>query len=180
MKHFFLSLFILNSIVTFSQDKYISRNGQVQFNASTPLETIRPVNNHVSSILDTRNGNIVFQLKMISFKFEKALMEEHFNEKYVESEKFPKSTFIGKILDWDKIDWDKEEQNVQTTGTLTIHGVDKEIQVSGIIRIFQNYIQLVSEFNVNISDFDIKIPKLVRDKISEKVEIYVDINLKPI
>lgn len=179
MKHFFLSLFILNSIFSFSQDKYISRNGKVQFNASTPLETIRPVNNHVSCILDTENGNIAFQLKMISFKFEKSLMEEHFNEKYVESEKFPKSTFIGKILDWDKIDWDKEDQNVQATGTLTIHGVDKEIQVPGIIRILQNDIELVSEFNVNISDFDIKIPKLVRNKISEQVEIYVDINLQP-
>ena len=74
---------------------------------------------------------------MISFKFDKALMEEHFNEKYVESEKFPKSTFVGKILDWEKVDWDKEEQNVQATGTLTIHGLDKEIVVSGIIRMLQ-------------------------------------------
>ena len=179
MKHFFLSLFILKSILSFSQDKYISRNGQVQLNASTPLETINPVNNHVSCILDTENGNIAFQLKMISFKFDKALMEEHFNEKYVESEKFPKSTFVGKILDWEKVDWDKEEQNVQATGTLTIHGIDKEIVVSGIIRILQKNINLVSEFYINISDFDIKIPKIVRDKISEKVEIYVDINLHP-
>lgn len=179
MKHFFLSLFILKSIFSFSQDKYISRNGKVQLNASTPLETINPVNNHVSCILDTENGNIAFQLSMISFKFDKALMEEHFNEKYVESEKFPKSTFVGKIIDWEKVDWDKEEQNVQATGTLTIHGVDKEIVVSGIIRILQKNINLVSEFYINISDFDIKIPKIVRDKISEKVEIYVDINLYP-
>ena len=179
MKHFFLSLFILKSIFSFSQDKYISRNGKVQLNASTPLETINPVNNHVSCILDTENGNIAFQLKMISFKFDKALMEEHFNEKYVESEKFPKSTFVGKILDWEKVDWDKEEQNVQANGTLTIHGLDKEIVVSGIIRILQKNINLVSEFYINISDFDINIPKIVRDKISEKVEIYVDINLHP-
>lgn len=179
MKHFFLSFFILNSIFSFSQDKYISRNGKVQLNASTPLENINPVNNHVSCILDTENGNIAFQLKMISFKFDKALMEEHFNEKYVESEKFPKSTFVGKIIDWEKVDWDNEEQNVQATGTLTIHGVDKEIVVSGIIRILQKNINLVSEFYINISDFDIKIPKIVRDKISEKVEIYVDINLHP-
>ena len=92
-------LFVLYSISSFSQ-KYISRNGSVQFNASTPLETINPINNYVSSVFNSENGEIVFQMNMISFKFKKALMEEHFNEKYIESEKYPKSTFIGKIKDW--------------------------------------------------------------------------------
>ena len=99
MKQFLFILFTFSAILASSQEKYISRNGSIQFIASTPLETIDPINNHVSCILDTENGNIVFQVKMISFKFEKALMEEHFNEKYVESEQFPKATsFLGPLL----------------------------------------------------------------------------------
>ena len=107
----------------------------IQFNASTPLETISPINNHVSCILDSKTGKIAFQLKMISFKFDKILMEEHFNEKYVESEKYPKSTFVGEIINWNELDPSKEKQNVISKGILTIHGVEKEVEVSGTINL---------------------------------------------
>lgn len=179
MKHYIFLLFIFISIFSFSQDKYITRNGKVQFNASTPLEAINPVNNHVSCILDSETGKIAFQLKMISFKFEKALMEEHFNEKYVESEKYPKSTFVGEIINWNELDWSKEKQNVRARGILTIHGVNKEIEVLGIINLKKHDIEITSEFSVLISDFDIRIPRLVRDKISEEVKIKVEMSLQP-
>lgn len=179
MKHYILLLFIFISIFSFSQDKYITRNGKVQFNASTPFETINPVNNHVSCVLDSETGKIAFQLKMISFKFEKALMEEHFNEKYVESEEYPKSTFVGEIINWNKLDWSKEKQNVQARGILTIHGVNKEIEVLGVVNLIKHDIEITSEFSVLISDFDIRIPRLVRDKISEEVKIKVEMSLQP-
>ncbi len=170
-------LFLLYSVCSFSQ-KYISRNGSVQFNASTPLEIIDPINNHVSSVFNSENGEIVFQMNMISFKFEKALMETHFNEKYVESEKYPKSTFIGKIKDWNSDFLDGKRHNVIAIGRITIHGIEKEIEVKGSIQKNNKNITINSDFGLIISDFKIKIPKLVRDKISQKVKVEVNINLK--
>ena len=170
-------LFVLYSISSFSQ-KYISRNGSVQFNASTPLEIIDPINNHVSSVFNSENGEIVFQMNMISFKFKKALMESHFNEKYVESEKYPKSTFTGKIKDWNSIMLDGNNHNVTSVGKIIIHGIEKEIEVKGYIQKNNQNITINSDFELIISDFEIKIPKLVRDKISKKVKVKVNINLK--
>ena len=178
MKKFLFILFTFSTIFASSQEKYISRNGSIQFIASTPLETIDPINNHVSCILDTENGNIVFQLKMISFKFEKALMEEHFNEKYVESEKFPKATFQGNIKDWNTGLLDGEKHMVIAIGNIKIHGVEKEIRVNGNIKKMNNYILISSNFDLIIADFGIKIPRIVRDKISETVKVVVDMNLK--
>ena len=170
-------LFVLYSVCSFSQ-KYISRNGSVQFNASTPLEIINPINNHVSSVFNSENGEIVFQMNMISFKFKKALMESHFNEKYVESEKYPKSTFTGKIKDWNSIMLDGNNHNVTAVGKIIIHGIEKEIEVKGYIQKNNQNITINSDFGLIISDFEIKIPKLVRDKISKKVKVEVNINLK--
>ena len=169
-------LLVLYSVSSFSQ-KYISRNGSVQFNASTPLEIINPINNHVSSVFNSENGEIVFQMNMISFKFEKALMETHFNEKYVESEKYPKSTFTGKIKDWNSNLLDGKNHNVIAVGTITIHGIDKEIEVKGFIQKNNKSITINSDFELLISDFEIKISKLVQEKISNKVQVEVNINL---
>ena len=184
MKKILLISLTFFSLFSFSQEKFISRNGQIQFLASTPLETIDPVNNHVSCILDTENGNLVFQMKMISFKFEKALMEEHFNEKYVESDKFPKSTFVGRVQNWDDFNWNENdvyiytEQNIVVKGKITIHGIEKEIIVKGVIETSKSTIFLSSSFDIIISDFDIEIPRLVRDKISETVKVEVNVTLK--
>ena len=177
MKNTLLILLTFFSLFSFSQEKFISRNGQIQFIASTPLETINPINNHVSCILDTENGKLVFQLKMISFKFEKALMEEHFNEKYVESDKFPKSTFVGQIQNWDDFTWNGIEQDVVVKGKITIHGIEKEIIVKGVIETSKSTISLSSSFDIIILDFGIKIPRLVRDKISETVKVEVNVTL---
>ena len=170
-------LFVLYSVCSFSQ-KYISRNGSVQFNASTPFETINPINNYVSSVFNSENGEIVFQMNMISFKFEKALMETHFNETYVESEKYPKSTFTGKIKNWNSDFLDGKNHNVIVVGTITIHGIEKEIEVKGSLQKNKKNITIDSDFALIISDFEIKIPKLVRDKISKKVQVKVNSNLK--
>ena len=179
MRCFYFLLFICYSFGIYSQEKYITRNGKVQFNASTPLEDIKPTNNYVSCILDTENGNIVFQLKMLSFQFEKALMEEHFNEKYVESEKFPTSTFIGRILNWSSIDRNINEHNIVAQGKINIHGVEKEIEAKGNMKFINSDIQISSEFSININDFDIRIPKLVKDKISKEVSVDVFMKLNP-
>ena len=179
MRTFLIIVGIISCFNSLSQGKYITRNGMIEFNASSPLEKINPVNNHVSCILDTETGKIAFQLKMISFKFERALMEEHFNEKYVESEKYPTSTFVGSIVDWGNIDLKSKLQNVEAKGILTIHGVDKEIEVSGTFNSSKNIIQINSNFDILLSDYNVKIPNLVKDKISEKVSILLEMKLQP-
>ena len=105
-------------------------------------------------------------------------MEEHFNEKYVESEKYPKSTYVGEIINWNELDFSKEKQNIKSKGILTIHGVDKEVEVSGTINFLKNNIEIKSEFSIVVSDFDIQIPKLVRDKISKEVRVILEMNLQ--
>ena len=106
-------------------------------------------------------------------------MEEHFNEKYVDSEKYPTSTFVGSIVDWSNIDLKSKHQNVKAKGILTIHGVDKQIEVSGTINSSKNIIQINSGFDIFLSDYNVKIPNLVKDKISEKVSILLEMKLQP-
>ena len=105
-------------------------------------------------------------------------MEEHFNEKYVESEKFPKATFQGKIKDWNTKLLDGEKHMVIAIGNITIHGVEKEITVNGIIKTNKINIFLSSSFDITLADFGVEIPKLVRDKISKTVKVEVNMNLK--
>ena len=175
-KFFICTLLLIFSIDLFSQ-KFISRNSQVNFNASTILEEIRAINNNVSCILDTENGNVAIQMKMISFKFKKALMEEHFNEKYVESEKYPNSNFVGEILNWDKSLLNGDMHNIICKGRITIHGVSKSIETQSTIQKINKKIIIISNFTLANSDFNIKIPKLVKDKISETVEVNLNIQL---
>lgn len=170
--------FVLFSTSMFSQGVFITRNGVVTFNASTPLETIKPTNNYVSSVLNSENGEIVFQLNIISFKFEKALMETHFNEKYMESDKFPKSKFIGKVQAWNSDFLDGNLHKITSEGIITIHGIEKTIVTNGTIISRNNLIEIKSSFDVDLDDFNIKIPKLVKDKISKTVDIEVEIKLK--
>ena len=175
----FIILFVLSISTSFSQEKYITRNGSIRFLSETSIETINPINNHVSCILDTKTGDIVFQLKIISFEFEKALMEEHFNEKYMESEKYPKSTFIGKIKRWDhKLIANHVRHEIEANGIITIHGVEKEIQALGSLKIDEGSLIINATFDLLIADFNIKIPKIVKNNISEIVKVDVDVTLK--
>ena len=107
MKQLFILTLLTLMILPLSAQKYMTRNGYIGFFSHTPVEDIKADNNQVASALDTGTGEIVFQVLMKSFHFEKKLMEEHFNENYVESEKFPRSTFEGNISNTDEVDFDK-------------------------------------------------------------------------
>lgn len=178
-KYILLILLVFFSLSSFSQEKYITRNGEIQFLSDTPIETIHAINNHVSCILDVKNGDIVFQLRIISFEFEKALMEEHFNEKYMESEKYPKSTFVGRIRNWDINYLSKEgPQQIEASGLITIHGIEKEIKVLGSFTSQGELLVFTSNFDIKVADFNIDIPKIVRQNISELITIEVEVKLK--
>ncbi len=160
-----------------AQNRYFTKEGKAHFISKAPLEKIEAVNRKVTSVLDISTGQIEFSVLMKAFEFEKALMQEHFNENYVESDKFPKAVFKGKIEDADKVNWTTDgNYPVKVSGKMTIHGVTKDITVPGNIEIKSGDIHGTSAFNILVKDYDIAIPNLVKDKISESVSIDVDMD----
>jgi hypothetical protein len=165
---------------TFAQTMYITRNGQISFFSKTPLENIEAVNNEVTSIFNTRTGEIGFAVLIKSFHFERALMEEHFNENYMESNKIPKSTFQGKIANLSGVDFKKDGTYATTVeGDLTIHGVKQHVTTKGEIIIQNGKVSTQATFVIALADYKIEIPSLVAEKISESLEIKVNCKYEP-
>ena len=161
--------------------KYMTKNGYIGFYSHTALEDIKGDNNQVASILDISTGDIVFQLLVKSFHFEKALLEEHFNENYMESEKFPKSSFKGKIANLSEVDFSKSgKYDVTVEGDLNIHDVTNKVSVKGIIEVVPGSINAASKFNIVPEDYKISIPGIVRDKIASNLEVTVTIKYAPV
>lgn len=159
--------------------KYITKNGHIKFYSDTPIETIEAHNRQVNSALDVQSGDFVFKVLMRGFEFEKALMQEHFNENYVESHKYPDATFVGKISNLDEIDLAKDgKYDAEVVGNLTIHGVTNEIQETGTLEVKDGVIHGDAVFTVLVDDYDIKIPKAVTENIAEEIEITVDVELE--
>jgi len=177
---FILFAGILISHVVFAQDKYFTRNGTLSFFSKTPMENIEAKNNQTSCIFDTETGDIAVSAQMKGFEFEKALMQEHFNENYVESHKFPKATFKGKIVNFSSISLSANSPvEMKVVGVLVVHGVDKEIRTSGTLTKKDEGYEAYSKFKVSTADFDIKIPKAVINNIAEEIEVTIKLQLRP-
>ena len=172
-----IMLFLITGQV--SAQKYVTKNGFIKFYSEAPLETIQADNRQVNAALDAATGEFVFKVLMKSFEFKKALMQEHFNENYVESDKFPNSTFSGKITNINQIDFTKEgTYEAQVEGDLTIHGVTKKVSEKGTFTVKAgDKVHGMSKFNVKVSDYDIKIPGTVVNNISQTIEVTVDVEL---
>jgi hypothetical protein len=169
-------LLMVFGLSSFAQTKYFSRNGEIAFYSEAPLEQIEARNTSANSVLDASTGQIEFAVLMKAFGFEKALMEEHFNENYVESGKFPKSTFKGKIENISEVDFSKDgKYKVKVSGQLTLHGVTKDVSTAGTIEVKNGAVNATSEFSILLEDYQIAIPKLVKDKIANEVKITVSI-----
>ena len=140
------------------------------------MENISAVNNQVQSVLSTKTGSLQFSLLVKGFHFEKALMEEHFNENYIESNKFSKSTFSGTIADVSKVNFAKDGvYPVSVTGDLMMHGVTKKTTAPGTITIKNGVVNASAKFSVKLADFNIVIPKLVKDVVKELQDVTVNI-----
>jgi polyisoprenoid-binding protein YceI len=141
------------------------------------MEDIKADNNQVASIIDIEKGEIFFTVLMKSFKFERALMEEHFNENYAESDKFPKATFKGKITNLSSVDFKKPGvYNLEIEGDMTIHGVTKPHKAKGTLEVKGENLLAKAKFNISIKEYGIIIPDLVKDKIQDSMEITVDMD----
>ncbi len=180
MRTLIISILFFASTALMAQDKYITRTGHVSFFSEAPMENIEAHNHQVTSILNTSNGDMVFSMLMKGFEFEKALMQEHFNESYVESEKYPKSTFKGTIENFSSIDLTKDgSYDVSVKGQLEIHGISKEYTINGTLTKEGEKIKGDSKFNIKVSDHDIKIPAGKVNNIADVLEITVETSYEP-
>lgn len=152
--------------------------GVISFFSKAPLEDIEAVNKKVTVVMKTSTNDVQFGVTMLNFKFSKPLMEEHFNENYVESEKYPTCTFKGKISE--SVDYTKDgNHKVNAKGTLTLHGVSKEVDIPGTLTVKGNTIILNTKFKLKVADYNIKVPSMYVQNIAEEVEITVDATLEP-
>jgi len=167
--------------LTVNGQKFITKNGYIGFFSHTPMEDIKGDNNQVNAVLDISTGDMVFLVLVKSFHFEKALMEEHFNENYMESDKFPKSTFRGKITNLSSVDFSKPgKYDVTVNGDLNMHDVTNKISVKGTVEVVQGGVNASSKFNVVPEDYKINIPGVVRDNIAKTLEVTVNMKYAPV
>jgi hypothetical protein len=167
---------VFTSQITTAQ-KYYTKNGHISFFSKSPLENISANNNQVMSVLNTATGDLQFSVLIKGFNFEKSLMQEHFNENYMESDKFPKASFKGMIQDFGSVDFSKDgNYPVNVSGELTMHGVNKKVITPANVVIKGGKISGIAKFMVKLADYNISIPKLVKDNIAETVEITVNCN----
>ena len=167
---FALCLIIFNAG---AQNRYFTKDAKINFNSSTPLEDIIAESNQATTFIDIEKNEVAFSVLTTSFKFRRALMEEHFNENYMESSKFPKAKFSGKIIT--PIDWKSEKQvTVDVKGELTMHGATKEVTIKAQITPGKGKIVAMTELKVTPEDFKISIPSAVRDKIAKEVTIKIE------
>jgi polyisoprenoid-binding protein YceI len=177
---FFLLMLTSAAISTSAQDIYFTRTGKIEFHSGSSLEDIDGVNNEATSMLNVKTGEMAFTLLVKSFTFKRALMEEHFNENYMESTKFPKASFKGKITSMPVINTSSNGSfNVQTEGELTIHGITKKITAPAKLTVNGGKITGVSNFKIVLSDYKIEIPGVVAEKFSKETEIIVTCIYEP-
>ncbi|WP_262249127.1 YceI family protein [Parapedobacter soli] len=155
-----------------AQGLLIDKASRISFFSEAPLENIAAVTEKAASALDTGSCEIAFKVTINTFAFKKRLMQEHFNENYMESDRFPHATFNGKIQE--PVDWHRDGTYLVTVvGTLDIHGVGKQYTVPATITVRGESIMAVAKFNVRVADHDVKIPRIVIKNIAEVVEVDV-------
>ena len=175
-----LIIALMVSVTVYGQN-FVTKNGHIKFYSETPIETIEAHNHAVNSALNTVSGDFVFKVLIKSFEFEKALMQEHFNENYMESDTYPNAMFKGQIANLDDIDFSKNGvYNAVVIGDLTIHGETKAVEEKGRFTVKDGKIQGESEFSVLLEDYKIKVPGAVKKQISESIDVTVDVMLEEV
>ncbi|MFZ9387598.1 MAG: YceI family protein [Chitinophagaceae bacterium] len=182
MKKIFVTclLFLLLAGMTSAQIWY-TKVAAIGFDATAPAspERIEGKNRSATCVLDSKTGAIQFSVLMKGFAFERALMEEHFNENYVESNKYPKAEFKGKVKDMEDIDLSKDgNYTVKVKGDLSLHGETREVETTGQIRATGGKVSATAAFIIKLSAFNISIPGLVADKVGKEARISVDCTLE--
>ena len=162
-----------------AQTKFFTHSGIIIFRSEMPLENIEAINKEVVGAIDIEKLEIAFVVNIIGFSFKNGLMQEHFNENYMESDKFPKAYFKGNLLG--QIDNSKQgPQIINAEGDLTIHGINKKIKLISTLEIKDGKIYANASIEISPKDYNIKIPSLVRSKIANQVNINIYSILAPL
>ena len=160
--------------------RYTTATGQTTFFSSAPLEDIEALNSRVAAIFDLSSGQLAFSMLMQDFHFKNSLMQEHFNENYAESERYPRARFTGQlVLMPTEGQLRNGPQPVYVQGFLTIHNVKRKVRVPGTLQLRGNDLVVTSKFSVAPADYKIKIPALVRNNIAKSIEISVILACQP-
>ncbi|MEO6536973.1 MAG: YceI family protein [Ferruginibacter sp.] len=167
-------LLLLSFINTEAQQKLFTKTGIAVFFSKAPIENIEAKNNKLFSVWDVSSGQIEFSILMKGFAFDKALMQEHFNENYVESDKYPKAFFKGVMENPKNISLDKDGTYlVKVIGMLTLHGITRQITVPAKIEVKNKIISASTTFTLQLAEYKIKIPRIVSDNISKSILINI-------
>ncbi|MES2410456.1 MAG: YceI family protein [Bacteroidota bacterium] len=179
MKVKLLSLIIMVGLSGFAQTKMITKTGKVTFEASVPsFEEVKAKNESATVVLNPGTGEIASLVLIKGFRFKVALMEEHFNENYMESDTYPKATFKGKIENFDVSKLTETAKTYTVKGKMEMHGKSKDITITANIKKSNNGIVIDSDFTLNTDDFGIEIPNVVSKKVSKKVAVKLDATVK--
>jgi hypothetical protein len=174
----FFTLVTMGLAISGQAQKYVTKNGFIRFYSDAPIEKIEATNRQVNAAMDIITGDFVFRVLMKSFAFEKALLQEHFNENYVESDKFPNATFLGKIINIKEVNFSKDGiYPVTVEGKLTMHGETKQVSEKGTFEVKEGKLIGKTKFNITLSDYNISIPNAVVNSISKTIEINVEVVL---
>jgi hypothetical protein len=180
---FLLGGIILLSATAADAQKFFTKTGRIDFNATAPSspEKIEAVNKTVTCVLDAASGAIQFAVLIKGFTFERALMQEHFNENYLESDKFPKAEFKGTITNNGSVNYTKDgEYTVTVKGKLTLHGETRDVESPGKITVKGGKISASASFSAVLGDYKVDVPALVSDKVSKTAKITVACSLEPL
>lgn len=178
MKNIWLILLLLGGYILHGQEAYISDSGVISFNASTPLEDIKAENRQVSAIFLPETGELGMVVLIEEFIFPRALMQEHFNENYMESGKYPKATFRGRLQPI-PARASGEDYKGSAVGNLSIHGISRDVSLPVILRFQKNDLVLESAFVIRPEEYDIEVPKLLFKKIAQEVRVQTNLTLLP-
>lgn len=166
------------AITAFSQDRFITRKGEINFEASVPsFEPVAAANNSVSAILDPEKGEVAVLALIRAFRFENALMEEHFNEEYAESSEYPKAVLEGTLDGFALEKLSDSPTEFLLLGTIDFHGVKQPLKIPVEISKKGKSIFVTTHFSLNPSDFNIDIPNIVREKVAQMVNVHADFEL---
>ena len=173
----FASLLVLTAGSSTFSPRYMAEKGLISFFSDAPVEDITATNPNVTSIFTASTGATAFSVPISDFEFEKKLMKEHFNDKYMESDRFPRSTFAGTITGYSMST--AGVQRVRAQGKLTIHGIVKEIDVPGSFEVREGTVVMKTKFNVLIADYGITIPQILWQNVSDEIQVTVDLTYNP-
>jgi len=167
MKRTTLLILLFTAFSIFAQDKFKTNSAVINFEASVPyFEEIKAVNRSVILVLEPKTNMFTCTVIVKDFQFKLDLMQEHFNENYLESDRYPKAIFKGKISNFDIKDINETEKEYLIKGKLAIHGKSKEVDIKVFIKKVKDGIQIISDFPISVSDFNIAIPQKIVSKIA--------------